>query len=123
MVKNPPTMQETRVPSLGQEDPLEEGMATHCSILAWRIPMDRGAWRATVQGVTESDMTEHLSTAQHKFVIAFLPRSKHLNSMVAVTVCSNFEVQENKICHCYHLPPSMCHEVMGPDAMIFVFQC
>ena len=31
-------MQETRVPSLGQEDPLEKGMATHCSILAWRIP-------------------------------------------------------------------------------------
>ena len=38
MVKNPPTMQETWVRSLGQEDPLEEGMATHSSILAWRIP-------------------------------------------------------------------------------------
>ena len=38
----------------GQEDPLEEGMATHSSILAWRIPMDRGAWRATVHGVTDS---------------------------------------------------------------------
>ena len=38
MVKNPPAMQETWVRSLGQEDPLEEGMATHCSILAWRIP-------------------------------------------------------------------------------------
>ena len=36
-VKNPPAMQETRVPSLGQEDPLEEGMTTHSSILAWRI--------------------------------------------------------------------------------------
>ena len=36
------------VPSLGSEDPLGEGMATHSSILAWRIPMDRGAWRATV---------------------------------------------------------------------------
>ena len=33
--------------SLGQEDPLEEGMATHSSILVWRIPMDRGAWQAT----------------------------------------------------------------------------
>ena len=44
--------QETRVRSLGQEDPLEEGMATHSSILAWRIPMDRGAWQATVHGVT-----------------------------------------------------------------------
>ena len=36
-VKNPPTIQETRVQSLGQKDPLEEGMATHSSILAWRI--------------------------------------------------------------------------------------
>ena len=39
---------------LGWEDPLEEGMATHSSILAWRIPMDRGAWWATVHGVTRS---------------------------------------------------------------------
>ena len=38
MVKNLLAMQETWVPSLGQEDPLEEGMATHASILAWRIP-------------------------------------------------------------------------------------
>ena len=53
MVKNPPAMQETWVPSLGWEDPLEEGMATHSSILAWRIPMDRGAWLATVHGVTD----------------------------------------------------------------------
>ena len=38
-------------------------MATHSSILAWRIPLDRGDWPATVHGVTESDMTEQLSTA------------------------------------------------------------
>ena len=38
MVKNPPAMQETQVGSLGREDPLEKGMATYCSILAWRIP-------------------------------------------------------------------------------------
>ena len=37
-VKNTPAMQETHVPSLGREDPLEKGMATHSSILAWRIP-------------------------------------------------------------------------------------
>ena len=52
--KNPPAMLETWVRSLGWEDPLEEGMATHSSILAWRIPMDRGAWWATVQGVSKS---------------------------------------------------------------------
>ena len=49
------------VQSLGWEDPLEEGMATHSSILAWRIPMDRGAWQATARRVTESDTTEQLS--------------------------------------------------------------
>ena len=50
-VKNPTVMQETQVQSLGREDPLEEGMATHSNILAWRIPMDRGAWWATVHGL------------------------------------------------------------------------
>ena len=50
MVKNSPAMWETWVGSLGWKDPLEEGMATHSSILAWRILMDRGAWRAIVYG-------------------------------------------------------------------------
>ena len=54
MVKNPPAMWKTWIWSLGWEDPLEEGMATQASILAWRIPMDRGAWLATVQGVEKS---------------------------------------------------------------------
>ena len=58
MVKNLPTMRETWARSLGREDPLEKGMATHSGILAWRIPMDRGAWQATVHGVVESDRTE-----------------------------------------------------------------
>ena len=53
-VKNLPAMQETRVRSLGGEDPLEEEMATHPSILAWRIPIDRGAWWAMVHGVAKS---------------------------------------------------------------------
>ena len=47
-------IQETGVQSLGQEDLLEEEMATHSSILAWRISPDRGAWRATVHGVAQS---------------------------------------------------------------------
>ena len=53
-VKNPPAMQETCVQSLGWEDPLEEGIATHSSILASKIPMDRGAWWTTVHGVAKS---------------------------------------------------------------------
>ena len=56
MVKNPPAMQKTWVQSLGWENPLEEIMATHFNILAWRIPMDRGAWWATVHGVTKSQI-------------------------------------------------------------------
>ena len=47
-------VKEMQVCSLGWEDPLEEGMATRSSILVWRIPMDRGAWRATVHRVAKS---------------------------------------------------------------------
>ena len=61
-LKNAPAMPETWVQSLGWEDLPEKGMATHSSILAWRIPMDRGAWWATVHGVAESDRAEQLST-------------------------------------------------------------
>ena len=66
MVKNPPAMWKTWVRYLGWEDPLEEGMATRCSVLAWRIPMDRGAWRTLYSpwGCKELDTTERLSTAQ-----------------------------------------------------------
>ena len=53
-VKNLPATWETWVRSLDWEDPLEEGMVTHSSILAWRIHMDRGTWKATVHGVTKS---------------------------------------------------------------------
>ena len=53
-VKNPLAIWETWVQSLGWEDPLEKDMATHSSILSWRIPMDRGAWWTTVHGVAKS---------------------------------------------------------------------
>ena len=53
-VKNLPAMRETWVQSLGLKETLEEGKATHSSIVAWRIPMDRGAWRATVHSVAKS---------------------------------------------------------------------
>ena len=54
MVKNLPTMQKTWVRSLGLEDPLEEGVATHSNVIAWRIPMDREASWAMVHGVAKS---------------------------------------------------------------------
>ena len=50
-IKNLPAMRETSVRSLGWEDPLEEGMATHSNIFAWRIPMDKGAWWTIVHEV------------------------------------------------------------------------
>ena len=60
-------MQETQVQSLGQEDPLEKGMATHSSILAWEIPWTEEPGRATVHGIAELDTTEltNKSSADH----------------------------------------------------------
>ena len=64
MVKNPPANQETWVLSLGQEDPLEEGMATHSSIVAWRIPWTEepgyGPWDHK-----ESDTTERVNNSNN----------------------------------------------------------
>ena len=54
MVKNLPAMQETQVRSLGWEDPLEKGMATHSSILAWRIPWTEQPGRLPPMGVAEN---------------------------------------------------------------------
>ena len=58
MVKNLPAVRETWLQSLGWEDPLEEGVAIHSGILAWRISMDRGAWQATVHGVAKSQIPQ-----------------------------------------------------------------
>ena len=57
-------MRETWFQSLGWEDPLEEGMATHSSLLAWRIPTSSRAWQRAVHGVAK-DTTERLSTEHH----------------------------------------------------------
>ena len=70
MVKSLPVMRETWVPSLGWEESLEVGMATYSSILAWRIPMDRGAWWATVHWVAKSQtQMSMLSTMVVLFLI------------------------------------------------------
>ena len=67
MVKNLPAMQETFIRSQGWEGPLEESLATHSSILAWRISLDRGAWRAAVHMVTKSRtwLTDYAQHTQH----------------------------------------------------------
>ena len=54
VVKNPPAMQETQVQSLGWEDPLEEEVATHSNVIAWKNPMNRGAWQAIVYRLAKS---------------------------------------------------------------------
>ena len=70
-VKNPPALWETWVKSLGREDRLEVDMATHSSILAWRIPLDRGAWRATVHRGTKSwTWLKRLSRHTHNLEIS-----------------------------------------------------
>ena len=72
IVKNPPAMWETWDWSLGQEDPLEESMATHSSILTWRIPPgQRNLAGYSPWGRKESDMTEQLSATQHRRMLSF----------------------------------------------------
>ena len=67
LVKNLPPMWETWVQSLGWENPLEEGMATHSIILAWRIPMDREARGLWPMGSQRVRHNEQLSTAHDKY--------------------------------------------------------
>ena len=68
MVKNPPAMQETQIQSLGQEDPLEKGMAAHCSILAWRIPWTEEPGGLQPMGRKELDTTEQLTLSLFFFL-------------------------------------------------------
>ena len=56
-----------------------------------------------------------------RLVIAFLPRSKCLNFMAAVIICSDFGAPKNKVSQCFHCCPSICHDVMGLNAMLLVF--
>ena len=79
MVKNPPAMLETWVQSLGWDDPLEKGMATHSSILSWRIPWTEEPGGLQSMGHKESDMTElltlshlHIVVYCHRFIILFI---------------------------------------------------
>ena len=77
MVKNSPAMQETQIQSLGQEDTLEEGMATHCSIPAWRIPWTEEPGGLQSMGL---DMTERL-----RLSLYFPIRSYHRQSIESIS--------------------------------------
>ena len=89
MVKNPPEMPETWVWSLGWEDPLEEGMTTLSSVLTWKIPINKGAWWATLHVVTES-RTQLSDYAQHTAYLNVLFKSELCNKwfMIWATVSS-----------------------------------
>ena len=76
LVKNPPAMQEAWVQSLAQEDPVEKGMVTHSSILAWRIPWSEEPSRLhSPWGHKEADTTEQLSTQGQPWVRGACPRA------------------------------------------------
>ena len=95
-VKNPPAKWETWVQSLSWEHSLEEDMAIHSSILAWRIPMDRGAWWA-LWGCRESDTTEWLSTVQCICQFPILSLFTLVKAMVFPVVmyeCENWTIKK-----------------------------
>ena len=89
MVKNLPAMQETQVRSLGWEDPLEERMETHPSILVWRISWTEEHGGLLSMGYEESDTTEQLSFQNYAFTLCLCrkllrsPRAEH----VCLAVC------------------------------------
>ena len=73
MVKHLPTMRQTQVRSLGWEDLLEKEMATHSSILAWKIPWMEEPGRLQSMGSQRVDMTERLHFDFHFFLVIYLP--------------------------------------------------
>ena len=115
-VKNPSAKQEPFVRFLGQEDPLEKGMAIHSSILAWRMSWTEEPVRPQSKG---SQRVRHYCT---RLVIVFLLRSKcllisWLQSASAVIL----EPKNRKSLIVSIVSPCIFHEVMGPDAIILVF--
>ena len=82
---NLPAIQQTLVGFPGQEDELEKGEATHSSVLAWRIHMDRGAWSVTVYEVTKSQT--RLSDSNFPFHIGCVPQGDVLE--VILYLCPN----------------------------------
>ena len=89
MIKNPPIMWETWVRFLDWEDPLEEGMATHSSILAWRIPWTEEPGGLQSMQSKESDTNERLRTAD----IKILPRKLYPLDQFKLVNCENEKVQ------------------------------
>ena len=90
-VENPLAMWETWVRSLGCEDPLEEGMTTHSSILARKILMNRGAWRAAVHGVTKSQTWMSKDTRTYQVLLFYTPGIRESIGRLPQEVSTTFE--------------------------------
>ena len=76
----------------------------------------------TARQIFVSKVMSLLFNMLSKLIIGFLPRSKQaFNFTAAVHFHSDFGAHKKKICHCFHFPPTICHEVMGLDAIILVF--
>ena len=87
------------VPSLGWEDPLEEGMATHSSILAWRIPWTREALRGTVHEVTKSQTwLEQLSMHAYIYICVYTYTHTHTYVYVCLLLCMKVKVLVTQSC-------------------------
>ena len=102
-------MQETRVWSLGQEDPLEGGHSNLLQYPCLENPMDRGAWQATVQGVTESDTTEWL----HFHVSLMLPLSSELHGCF-----KGWRDALERVSACHTLLTSLPYHRLRPGAQL-----
>ena len=83
-------MWETWVRSLGWEDPQEEGVATHSSILAWRIPMGRGVWWAN--SASQNMTTSHKNPANNIFYSKFLENKNYILFIFYLQYCSSQEI-------------------------------
>ena len=77
--------------------------------------------RALTRQTFASKVMSLLFNMLSRFTIAFLPMSKRLNFMTVINVHSDFGAQENKLCHCFHFSLSICHEMMGPDSLIWIY--
>ena len=101
-VRNLPAMQETRVRTLGQEDPLDTGIGTHSSILAWRIPWAEEPGRLQSRGSQRRSKRLLISWLQSPSAVILEPLKIKSDTVSTVS-------------------PSISHKVMGPDVMILVF--
>ena len=105
-----------RSPGEGNGNPLQYPCLEH--------PMNRGTWQATVHGASRVGHDSATKPSNHQVCHSFSSKKQmSLNFMAVVTIRSDFGDKDNKICHCFHFSSSVYSEVMGPDAMILVFEC